>query len=82
MPDRTPENARENTTDCSRAYGNHLVPRKVGWVVRVVVFDEEVLLDRSGQHSGLQSTQPLEPGVSRGDGPHSHGVKEVHVFRR
>ena len=34
-------------------YGHHLVPCEVGRVIGVAVFDEEILLNRSGQHSGL-----------------------------
>lgn len=66
----------------SQCRQGHLVTDVVGRVVGVVVLQQKVLVDRPRQDPRLQPAQSLQLGVPRGDGPHSHGVVEVHVFRR
>lgn len=46
----------------------------------VIILEEEVPLDGLGQNVGLDPAQPLEPRVAHSNGPHGHGVIEVHVF--
>lgn len=58
----------------------HLVAHEVDGVVNVAVLQQEVGVDRPGDYPGLEAAEPLEPRVSRGDGPHGHGVEEVHVL--
>lgn len=59
---------------------SHLVADEVDRVIGVAILEQEVGVDRPGDHPGLEAAQPLEPRVSRGDGPHGHGVEEVHVL--
>ena len=49
-------------------------------MVSVAVFEQEVRVDRPRDYPGLEAAEPREPRVSRGDGPHGHGVEEVHVL--
>lgn len=60
----------------------YLVSDEVGWVIGVGVLKEKILIDRSRDHGGLEPSQALESYVARGDSPHSHGVREIDIFRR
>lgn len=58
----------------------HLVANEVDGVVRVAVLEQEVRVDRPRHHTCLEAAQPFEPRIARGDGPHGHGVEEIHVL--
>lgn len=46
----------------------------------VVALHQEVALNGPRHHGRLQSAQSFQLGVARGDGPHRHGVVEIHVL--
>lgn len=60
---------------------HHLVADEVGRVVGVAVLHQKVGVYGATHDPRLNPPEPFQGGVSGGDGPHGHRVKEVHVLR-